>query len=176
MNGLGHGRSGQSRASSLISVRVRHSSPFSRSYPQCYSVVMVIGAYLVLLIACISMQVPLLTNPNRAGEYRARNFRHFCPYRLPRSRFPRAGSVPPHLPLWNEEFDPLINPWTWTWLREAQLYPSLGGSRHVHRRHHPRSNLDQQPHRLRPPYPRATEGDVWCRCVRCPVRPRSHIN
>ena len=40
--------------------------PNSSSVLTC-SIVMVIAAYLALLIACITMQAPLLDNPNRAG-------------------------------------------------------------------------------------------------------------
>ena len=147
------------------------------SCPHRFLTVIVIAAYLALLIACTTMNVPLIDNPNRAGKFSSLARGNVRTLSLTNVIHRLLGSrpVPRRLSVCDEELDPLTASRPWPRLREAELCSPVGRTGDVHWRHRPRSAMDQQPPCLWPSYLGPAEGNLWRRSIRRPLCPCSDL-
>ena len=130
----------------------------------CCSVVVVVG-YVATVLVCITMQAPLMDNPNRAGTHAflivIAIFILTSSFPLSVLRLPRHRAASCRIFVRNEELDPVFAARSGERIREAELRPSLGRARRVSGRRYPRLPMDPQPPAIRPPDPGPAEGDVW---------------
>ena len=123
------------------------------------------AGYFAALVSCIALKSQLTINPNRAGE--KIQLSHYSNHSASHNhRLHGSCATPSRLPLLFKEFNHVLPPRSWSRIREAELYSSVGWTRAISCGRYPRQSLDQPTPEVWCSDNRRAEGDLGRRSVR----------